>query len=104
MSCINGAIYNPEGVIVRSIMCSNVVSMFLQAGENERVVLGKASDATHKVDLSGLYPKLVKKSEAEIEQDKPVYPVVPESEQQANITNRQLADILTRLARVEETQ
>ena len=102
MKGIAGVIYNLDGVITNTVKCPSLVLLFMQAGAGEFAMLGEACDSIHKVELSGPFPKLVKKTNSEIEQDKPVYPHVPEHKMQANITNGQLQDILDRLKKMEK--
>jgi hypothetical protein len=90
-------VYNEAtGLIVASGHCQDR-AFVKQAGKDEVVMEGVASDVRQKI-VDG---KIVDKTLEEIERDNPKTQPVPFEKRRANITNEQLQNILTRLERLE---
>jgi len=83
-----------DGKVLRSGSCQND-TFYLQAGDGEFVIEGKADDITQKI-ING---KVVDKTHEEIEAEKP--PRIPKEKQPAMITNEQWQDVLDRLKKLE---
>jgi len=91
-------VHNSSGEILRTGTCSDDQDFFKQCKENEFVLEGAANDITQKI-ING---KAENKTFEEIEADKTPPPEpIPYEQQIANITNKQLQEILDRISELE---
>ncbi len=90
-------VYNKVGKITRAGHCQPSV-FNKQAGPEEFVIEGQANDVRQKI-IDG---KIVNKTPVEIQLDNPKSPKVPHERKRANITNKQLNNIMDRLKRLED--
>jgi len=90
-------VYDSNGKILRTGICQNI-DFELQKKDGEFIIEGRANDALQKI-VDG---KIVDKTAEEIEAEKPPEPEpIPYEQQRANITNKQLQEILARLNKLE---
>lgn len=96
------------GKILRLVGCPKT-QRYLQAKDGEFVMKGNANDVTQKIEFDNLddkgqpvNPRVVDKTSAEIEADKPFKPEPkPFEKQPAQITNEKLGEILSRIKQLE---
>lgn len=96
-------VYNLDRKMLRGGGCSDK-DFFLQARDGEFVMEGTANDVTQKIEFDGLdekgqpiNPRVVNKTQEEIEADNPTPPEIPFEKRVAHITNKQWQDVLAKL-------
>jgi len=103
-------VYNADREILRSGSCQNS-TFYLQAGDGEFVIEGKANTVTQKVEFDGfdvdgqpINPRLVDKTPQEIAEATyiPVIVQPPFEKQPAQISNEQWQSVLGRLDKLEK--
>ena len=100
-------VFNNQKEILRTGSCSKR-DFLLQIQQGEYITEGFSDTLTQKVEFDGfddkgqpINPRVVDKTPEEIETDNPTPPKIPFEKQTANITNKQLQDILNRLNTLE---
>ena len=103
----NFIVFNENGKFLRTGNCpARMVNK--QAGNSEFVMEGIGNDRIDKIKFDGLdaknkpiNPRIVKKTEAEIEHDNPTPTPIPEDDKLAHITNKQWRNMQDRITQLE---
>ena len=99
---MQGIVYNQNGKILRLINCPNIECLNKQAEEGEYVMADVSDIKNMKVIDVDSTPKLVKKTQQEIEAETPEVPKnIPEEEREITIVKKEWDRLLSRISDLE---